>query len=110
MSPMMDRRGSVGVLAAMTLAVLAGIGGLAVNQVNQHYRGLLQRQTTQASALAAAAKISTYYASAPPPPSPSPQVLTSPLTRGQPLPPPRAMSHVRRCHTASSAGSPGTRT
>jgi hypothetical protein len=63
MSPMMNRRGSVGVLAAMTLALLAGIGGLAVNQVSQHYRGLLQRQTTQAAALAAAAKISTYYAS-----------------------------------------------
>ena len=63
MSPMMDRRGSVGVLAAMTLAVLAGIGGLAVNQVSLHYRGLMQRQTTQAAALAAAAKLSTYYAS-----------------------------------------------
>ena len=58
-----DRRGAVGVLAAMTLAVLAGIGGLAVNQVNLHHRGLLQRQTTQAAALAAAAKLSTYYAS-----------------------------------------------
>lgn len=63
MSPMSDRRGAVGVLAAMTLAVLAGIGGLAVNQVSLHHRGLLQRQTTQAAALAAAAKLSTYYSS-----------------------------------------------
>jgi hypothetical protein len=57
------RRGSVGVAAAMMMAVLAGIGGVAVNQVSLHHRGLLQRQATQAAALAAAAKLSTYYAS-----------------------------------------------
>lgn len=58
-----SRSGAVGVLAAMMLAVLAGIGGMSLNQVNLHYRGLLQRQATQAAALAAAAKLSTYYAS-----------------------------------------------
>ncbi len=58
-----DRRGSVGVAAAMMLALLAGIGAVTVNQLHKHHQGLLQRQTTQAAALAAAAKLSTYYAS-----------------------------------------------
>jgi len=63
MSAAMGRRGSVGVMAAMMMAALAGIGGMALNQVALHHRGLLQRQATQAAALAAAAKLSTYYSS-----------------------------------------------
>lgn len=58
-----DARGSVGVTVAMMLAVLTGIGGLALNQAHYHHRGLVQRQATQAASLAAAAKLSTYYAS-----------------------------------------------
>jgi hypothetical protein len=57
------RRGSVGVMAAMMMAALVGIGGMALNQATLHHRGLLQRQTTQAAALAGAAKLSTYYSS-----------------------------------------------
>lgn len=61
LSPSTDRRGAVGVLAAMMFAGLLGIGGLTLNQAHLHYRGLMQRQATQAAALAAAAKLATYY-------------------------------------------------
>lgn len=60
---MQSRRGSVGVTAAMMGSILVGVGTMTLDQGNLHFRGLLQRQTTQASALAAAAKISSYYAS-----------------------------------------------
>ncbi len=55
--------GGVGVLAAMMFAILMGIGALALNEAHLQYRVMLQRQTTQAAALAAAAKLASYYAS-----------------------------------------------
>ena len=57
------RHGGVGVLSALIVTALAGIGALALNLAHIHYVGLLQRQTTQAAALAAAAKLSSYYVS-----------------------------------------------
>jgi len=59
--PALGRRGAVGILAAMMFGGLLTIGALALNQAHLHYRGLLQRQATQAAALAAAAKLATYY-------------------------------------------------
>jgi hypothetical protein len=56
-----DRRGAVGLLAAMMFGSLLTIGALVLNQAHLHYRGLLQRQTTQAAALAGAAKLATFY-------------------------------------------------
>ncbi len=56
-----DRRGSVGLFAAMMIGSLMAVGALGLNQVHLHYRGLLQRQATQAAALAGAAKLATYY-------------------------------------------------
>lgn len=58
-----SRSGSVGVVAAMMFGALMLVGSLSMNQAHMHYTGLLQRQTTQAAAMAAAAKLSSYYAS-----------------------------------------------
>jgi Flp pilus assembly protein TadG len=58
-----SRRGGVGVTAAMMCAALVGIGAMAVNQASLRHRSLALRQATQAASLAAAAKLSTYYAS-----------------------------------------------
>ncbi len=57
-----DRRGSVGVMAAMMGSILVGVGTFALDQSHLHFRALLQRHTTQAAALAGAAKLSSYYA------------------------------------------------
>lgn len=58
-----SRRGGVGVTAAMMCAALVGVGAMAVNQASLRHRSLVLRQSTQSAALAAAAKISSYYAS-----------------------------------------------
>lgn len=58
-----DRRGSVGVLAAMMFTILMGLGAWSLNQAHLHYRGLLMRHTVQAASLAAASKLTTYYTS-----------------------------------------------
>jgi len=58
-----DRRAGVSVVTAMMFTVVVGMGAVSLNEAHMNYRGLLQRQTTQAAALAAAAKLSTYYAS-----------------------------------------------
>lgn len=59
LAAMGDRRGSVGVMAAMMGSILAGVGTFALDQSHLHYRGLLQRHATQAAALAGAATISS---------------------------------------------------
>ena len=57
------RRAGVSTLAAITFSGLVAAGALSLNEAHLHYRGLLQRQTTQAASLAGAAKLATYYAS-----------------------------------------------
>ncbi len=55
-------RGNAGLLAAVTFPVLILFGSLAVDQSYFYFRALLTRQTVQAAALAAAGKLTTYYA------------------------------------------------
>jgi Flp pilus assembly protein TadG len=54
-------RGSMAVMCAVMVPILIGFGTVAINQGYYTYRNLLLRQTVQASALAAANKLSTYY-------------------------------------------------
>jgi Flp pilus assembly protein TadG len=56
-------RGAMAMLCAVMVPVLVGFGTLAINQGNYAWRAQLLRQTTQAAALAAANKLSTYYSS-----------------------------------------------
>jgi Flp pilus assembly protein TadG len=58
-----QRRGAVGVTAAMMCAALVGVGGTMVNQASMRHQSLILRQGTQAAALAGAAKLATYYVS-----------------------------------------------
>lgn len=58
-----DRRAGVSVVTAMMYTIVVAMGAVSLNEAHMHYRGLVQRQATQAAALAAAAKLSTYYAS-----------------------------------------------
>jgi Flp pilus assembly protein TadG len=58
-----DCRAGVAVLVALTLPVLAGFGALGIEQSHAHFQKLLLEQTVEASALAGANKIATYYTS-----------------------------------------------
>lgn len=58
-----QRRGSVGVAAAMMFLAVVTVGAAAVNQASLRHHSILLAHTSQNAALAAAAKLSTYYTS-----------------------------------------------
>ncbi len=57
------RRGAVAVVAALTFPILIGFGALGIELNHAHFQKLLLEQTVEASALAGANVIASYYTS-----------------------------------------------